>query len=105
MNLQEMMRQAQRMQKRLQKVQEEAGERTVEGSAGGGMVVVTLNGRNELLSVKLDPQVVSVEEIDMLQDLVVAAVNQAISRATEMMKEEMAKVTGGVGGMPIPGMF
>lgn len=102
MNLQEMMRQAQKMKAKLEKVQEEVGARTVEGSAGGGMVVVTANGKQEILSVKIAKEVVSPDDIEMLQDLVVAASNQALSRAQEMMKEEMAKVTGGMG---VPGMF
>lgn len=102
MNIQEMMRQAKRLQSKMEKIREEAGQRTVEGTAGGGMVTVTINGKNEVLSVVIDPEVVDRDEVDMLQDLVVAATNQAIGRAQEMMESEMSKVTG---GMPIPGMF
>jgi hypothetical protein len=102
MNIQEMMRQAQRMQKKLEKIREEAGAKTVEGSAGGGMVVVVANGRNEIQSVKIEKEVVNPDDIEMLQDLIVAATNQAMERANEMMQRELAQVTG---GMPIPGLF
>ena len=102
MNMQEMMRQAQKMQKKMQKVQEEAASKTVEGTAGGGMVKVLASGRGEIVSVVIEKEVVDPEEIEMLQDLIVAASNQALSRASEMMKEEMGKVTG---GMNIPGLL
>ena len=102
MNIQEMMRQAQRMQKKLEKIREEAGAKTVEGSAGGGMVVVIANGRNEIQSVKIEKEVVNPDDIEMLQDLIVAATNQAMERANEMMQRELAAVTG---GMPIPGLI
>src|SRR5262245_48122329 len=102
MNIQEMMRQAQRMQKKLEKIREEAGAKTVEGTAGGGMVVVVANGRNEIQSVKIEKEVVNPDDIEMLQDLIVAATNQAMERANEMMQRELAQVTG---GMPIPGLF
>jgi hypothetical protein len=102
MDMQEMMRQAQRMKSKIEKIQEEAGNNTVEGSAGGGMVVVVVNGRNEVKSVKIEKEVVDPEDIEMLQDLITAATNQAITRAAEMMQNEVGKVTGGMG---IPGMF
>lgn len=102
MNIQEMMRQAQRMQKKLEKVREEAAQKTVEGSAGGGMVVVVANGKNEIQSVQIDKEVVNPDDVEMLQDLIVAATNQAMQRANEMMQEELSKVTG---GMPLPGLF
>jgi len=102
MNIQEMMKQAQKVKMKLEKVQAEVGERTVEGTAGGGMVVVTCNGKNEILKVKIEKEVVSPDEIDMLQDLIVAATNQALTRAQEMMQTEVAKVTG---GMNMPGLF
>ncbi len=102
MDMQEMMRQAQRMKSKIEKIQEEAGNNTVEGSAGGGMVVVVANGRNEVKSVKIEKEVVDPEDIEMLQDLITAATNQAITRAAEMMQNEVGKVTGGMG---IPGMF
>lgn len=102
MNINELMRQAKKMQDKLQQVREEAGTKTVEGTAGGGMVTVVANGKNEILSVKIDPKVVDPAEIEMLQDLLVAATNQAIARANEMMQGEIAKVTG---GLQVPGMF
>ncbi len=102
MNMQELMRQAKRMQKQMEKAREEAGTKTVEGTAGGGMVTVTANGRSEILSVKIEKEVVDPEEIEMLQELIVAATNQAIQRANEMMQSELGGVTG---GMPIPGLF
>ena len=102
MNIQEMMRQAQKMKGKIEKIQEEAAKKTVEGSAGGGMVVVVANGRNEIKSVKIEKDVVDPDDIEMLQDLIMAATNQAISRAAEMVQDEVGKVTGGMG---IPGMF
>ena len=98
MNIQEMMRQAQKMKSKIEKIQQEVGAKTVEGTAGGGMVVV----KNEIISVKIDKEVVDPSDIEMLQDLVVAASNQALSRAQEMMQEEVGKVTGGMG---LPGMM
>lgn len=102
MNPQEMMRQLNRMQAKIQKVQEEVGARTFEGTAGGGMVVVAVSGKGELTGVKIDPQVVDPKEIEMLQDMMVAATNQALARAHETMQGELQKVTGGMG---LPGMF
>jgi hypothetical protein len=102
MNIQEMMKQAKKLQSKMEKVREEAGQKTVEGTAGGGMVTVTVNGKNEVLSVAIDREVVDPEEVDMLQDLVVAATNQALGRAQEMMEQELSQVTG---GMALPGMF
>jgi hypothetical protein len=96
-----MLKQAQEMQARLAKLQEELAEKTVEASAGGGMVTVVANGRQEILSVRIEKEVVSPEEIDLLQDLVRAAVNEALSRSREMMAAEMAKITG---GMNLPGL-
>ena len=102
MNMQEMMRQAQKMQKKMAAVQEEAAGKIVEGDAGGGMVTVSANGRSEIISVKIEKEVVDPEEIEMLQDLVVAAANQALSKAGEMMQAEVSKITG---GMNMPGLF
>ena len=98
----QMMKQAQKMQAKIMKIQEEMGERTVEASAGGGMVTVTANGKQEVLSIRIEPEVVDPEDVEMLQDLVAAAVNEALKKAQEMMAEEMAKVTG---GMQLPGMM
>jgi len=92
----DLMRQAQEMRTRLQKLQEELGERTVEGSAGGGMVVATVNGRQEVVSVRIEKEVVSPEDVAMLQDLVRAAVNDGLARSRDMAAAEMAKLTGGI---------
>lgn len=96
-----LMKQAQRMQAEMARIQEEAGTKTVEASAGGGMITVVANGRQEILSIRIDPEVVSPDDVDMLQDLVVAAVNEALRKAQEMMTEEMSKLTG---GLNIPGL-
>ena len=101
--LNNLMKQAQQMQERVKKLQEEAGNKTVEASAGGGMVTVVANGRQEVLSIKIDPSVVDPKDVDMLQDLVVAAVNEALRKSQELMKEEMGRMTAGM-GLP-PGLF
>lgn len=100
-DFQSVLRQAQEMQARLAKLQEEMAEKTVEASAGGGMVTVVANGRQEILSVRIEKEVISPEETGLLQDLVRAAVNQALARSREMMAAEMAKITG---GLNLPGM-
>jgi DNA-binding YbaB/EbfC family protein len=100
-DFQSVLKQAQEMQARLARLQEELAGRTVEASSGGGMVTVTANGRQEILSVRIEKEVVSPEEVDLLQDLVRAAVNEALSRSREMMAAEMAKITG---GMNLPGL-
>jgi hypothetical protein len=97
-----LIRQAQQLQSKMMKVQEEMGGRTAEASAGGGMVVAVANGKQELVSIKIEKEVVNPEDVEMLQDLVVAAVNAALKSAQEMMAEEMKKLTG---GMNIPGMM
>jgi hypothetical protein len=96
------MKQAQQMQQKMLKMQEEMGERTVEASVGGGMVTVVANGRSEVISVKIEPQAVDPDDIEMLEDLVLAGVNEALRKAQEMMANEMTKLTG---GMKIPGLF
>jgi nucleoid-associated protein EbfC len=101
-NLGNLMNQAKMMQNRLAQIQEEMAQKTVEASSGGGMVTVVANGRQEILSVKIEPEVVNPEDVDMLQDLVQAAVNDALHKAQEMVSQEMAKVTG---GLKIPGLF
>jgi DNA-binding YbaB/EbfC family protein len=98
-----MMKQAQAMQAKMAKMQEELGEMTVEGSSGGGMVNVTVNGKQEILSIKIKPEVVNPEEVDILEDLVMAAITDARDKASKIMEEEMKKVTGGL-GLP-PGLF
>lgn len=101
-NMNKLMKQVQKMQSDMAKLQEELAERTTEGTAGGGMVTAMVNGKNELLELKINPEVVDPEEIDMLQDLIIAAVNDALRRSQEMVSEEMAKISG---GMKIPGLF
>jgi DNA-binding YbaB/EbfC family protein len=95
-----LMKQAQQMQERVKKLQEEAAGKTVEASSGGGMVTVVANGRQEVLSIKIDPSVVDPKDIDMLQDLVTAAVNEALRKSQDLMKDEMAKLTAGMGLPP-----
>lgn len=92
--------QAQQLQQELLKSQEAAKARTVEASAGGGMVVATMTGGGELRALKIDPQVVDPKDITLLQDLVIAAINQAFQKAQEMVAEELQKVTGGMGLPP-----
>jgi len=96
------MKQAQQRQAKMMQIQEELEKRTVEASSGGGMVKAVVNGKFELLSLTIEKSVVDPEDVEMLQDLVVAAVNEAIRMAQEMTREEMAKVTG---GMNIPGLL
>ena len=93
------MKQAQKMQERLQETMEKL---EVEGSAGGGMVSATLNGQKQLLELKIDPEVVDPEEVEMLQDLIVAAINDASRRVDEEMQQQLG---GLAGGLPLPGMF
>lgn len=100
----DLMRQAQALQERMAKLQEEVGRKTVEGSAGGGMVTVVANGRQEVLSIKIDPEIVKGQDQEMLQDLIVAGVNDALKKAQAMMAEEMKSVTGGL-GLNIPGLM
>lgn len=95
-DFQSVLKQAQEMQARLAKIQEELAEKTVEASAGGGMVTVVANGRQEIISVRIEKEVISPEDADLLQDLVRGAVNEALSRSREMAAGEMAKVTGGI---------
>lgn len=97
-----LMKQAQKMQSQMARIQEELASRTVEASAGGGMVTAVVNGKQELLSVSIEKEVVDPEDVDMLQDLLVAAVNEALKKSQEMVAEEMSKVTG---GFNIPGLM
>jgi hypothetical protein len=97
-----MMRQAQMMQKKMSTLQEELKTREVEASAGGGMVTVVATGSQDIVSVKIDKAVVDPADVDMLQDLVLAAVNDALKKAREMQQSEMAALTG---GLKIPGLF
>lgn len=97
----DMMRQAQKLQSEMQKMQEEAKTKTVEASAGGGMVTVVASGAGEIVSIKIEKDVVNPDDVDMLQDLILAASNEALRRASQMVNEEMSKLTM---GMQIPGM-
>ena len=89
------------MQQEMAKIQEETKKKTVEASAGGGMVTVTANGGMEILSIKIEREVVNPDDIEMLQDLIIAAANEALRRAQQMVSEEMSKVTG---GLNLPGV-
>jgi DNA-binding YbaB/EbfC family protein len=100
----ELVRQAQKLQGQMAKVQEDMAAKTVEGSAGGGMVTVIANGKQEVMSIKIDPEVVDPNDIEMLQDLVVAAANDALKKAQEMVTSEMSKLTGGL-NLNLPGLF
>lgn len=96
-----MMQQAKKLQQEMGKIQEESKKKTVEASAGGGMVTVTANGAMEIISIKIERDVVNPDDIEMLQDLIVAAVNEALRRAQQMVSEEMSKVTS---SLNIPGL-
>ena len=101
-NLTGMMKQAQKLQAKMMEMQAEVGNRTVSAQAGGGMVEAVVNGRQELVSLLIDPEVVAPDDVEMLQDLIQAAINEALNRSREMMAAEMSKLTG---GMQIPGLF
>jgi hypothetical protein len=96
------MKQAQQMQAKMARVQQELEKKEVEATAGGGMVTARVNGKQELLELNIEKDVVDPEDVEMLQDLVMAAVNEAIKQSQKMIQEEMSKVTG---GMNIPGLF
>jgi len=102
MKIPDMMRQAQALQEKLARIQEEAGKKMVEASAGGGMITVVANGRQEIVSIKIDPEVVNPREVEMLQDLILAAVNEARRKGQDLMAQEMKSLTGGIS---IPGLF
>lgn len=104
-NMNALLKQAQKIQSQLSKLQEELEQKTVEASSGGGMVTVMVNGKQEVLSIKIDPEVVNTDDIEMLQDLIIAAVNEGLSRAKEMINDEMGKLTQGLGLPNIPGLF
>ena len=99
-----MMKQAQKLQKQMMEMQEEISKKTVEGSSGGGMVKVTANGHQDILEVKIDPEVVDPEDIELLEDLIVAAIANAREKAKSLMEDEMRKVLpAGLGNIDIPG--
>jgi len=99
-NLQDLLKQAQEVQKNMSKLQEEAARTEVEASAGGGMVTARVNGKFEVISLHIDPTVVNSNEVEMLQDLVRAAVNEGMRKVKDSLKEEVSKMTG---GLPLPG--
>ena len=101
-NMANLMKQAQAMQAQMAKLQEEAATKTVTGTAGGGMISVTANGGMEIVSVVINPEAAKSGDVDMLQDLVLAASNDALKKARQMMADQMKSVTG---GMNIPGLF
>ena len=96
-----MMKQAQQLQSKMMKLQEELAEKTVESSSGGGMVKAIANGRQQILSIQIEKEVVDPDDVEMLQDLVLAAINDALAKAQEMVSSEMGKLTG---GLNIPGL-
>jgi hypothetical protein len=104
-NMGNLLKQAQQFQAKLAKLQEELAGRTVEATSGGGMVSVVANGRQEVISIKIDPEVIDREDKEMLQDLILAAVNDALSKAKAMMNEEMGKLTHGLNLPNIPGLM
>lgn len=101
-NMNNIVRQAQRMQSKIEKVQEEIAEKEVEASTGGGVVTATVNGNSELLKLKIDPEVANPEDVEILEEMIIGAVNQAMKTATQMMNDEVEKITG---GLNIPGLF
>lgn len=102
MNMDKIMKQAQKMQAQMAKVQEELADEKVEGNSGGGMVTVTANGQGEILAVRIDPEVTGEEDVEMLEDLVLAAVNEALRKSKELANGRMGQLTGGMG---LPGLF
>lgn len=104
MNMQQIIRQAQKMQKKMEEAQEEASLLELEASAGGGMVTVKVNGKQELLSIAIEKDVVNPDDIEMLQDLIVAAVNEGMKKAQAAMQEKLSSITGGL-GLNMPSLF
>lgn len=102
MNMQQIMREAQKMQKKMEELQAEAANQLVDASSGGGMVKAVMNGKQELISLTIEKEIVDPEDVEMLQDLIVAAVNEANKKAQEAMQTKMSALTG---GMKLPGMF
>ena len=101
-NMQNMMKQMQKMQKKMAQAQEELGEKRIEGTAGGGMVTITVTGHKEVVEVKIKPEVVDSDDIEMLEDLVLAATNDALKKADELTNQTMGQFTK---GLNLPGMF
>lgn len=101
-NMNQMMKQVKKMQEQMLKAQEELGSKTVEGTSGGGVVTVQMNGHKKLLNIAIKPEAVDPDDVEMLQDLVMTAVNDALTKAEELANSDMGKFTG---GMKIPGLF
>ena len=97
-----MMKEAQKLQARMLKMQEELGEKTVESAVGGGMIKVVANGRNQVVTIRIEKEVVNPEDVEMLQDLILAAVNDALTKSQEMVAAQMGKLTG---GLNLPGLI
>ena len=104
MNMQQLMKQAQKMQQQLAEAQENLEQVTVDASAGGGMVKVTVNGQMMLESITIDPEALDPEDVEVLQDMIIAAVNEGVRGVAEIANKQMGAITGGMGGMGIPGM-
>lgn len=101
MNMQSLMKQAQKMQKKMEEAQETLAEKTVETTSGGGAVKIVITGKKVIKSIKIDPEVIDPDDVEMLEDLILSSVNEAVRQADEMANNEMSKITGGVGN----GMF
>jgi DNA-binding YbaB/EbfC family protein len=101
-NMNNLLKQAQKLQKQMEDMKEEIEKRTVEASSGGGAVTAVVTGKKEIVDIKIKKEVVDPEDVEMLQDLILAALNEALSKANDMMEQEMAKVTG---GLNVPGLF
>ena len=97
----DMMKQAQKLQARMLKMQEELAQRTVESAVGGGMITVVANGKQQIVSIRIEKEVVNPDDVEMLQDLILAAVNDALHKSQEMVASEMGKLTG---GLNLPGL-
>lgn len=102
MNPRQMQQMAKKMQQQMEKIQNELGETTVEGSAGGGAVTVTMNGHREVTALVISPEVIDPDDIEMLQDLLLAAINDASSRAQQLAEEKLGPLTS---GLQVPGLF
>lgn len=101
-NMNKMMKQVQKMQADMAKMQEELGDKTVEATSGGGVITVVATGKQEIQSIKIKPEAIDPDDVEMLEDLITAAVNEALRKSQEMVASEMGKITG---GMKIPGLF
>ncbi|MCX7841660.1 MAG: YbaB/EbfC family nucleoid-associated protein [Clostridia bacterium] len=102
-NMGNLMKQAQKMQRDMEKLQEELNQKTVEATSGGGAITVVVSGKKEVKEINIKPEVVDPDDVEMLQDLILAAVNEAMRKADEMANSEMSRITGGMGGLP--GLF